>query len=323
MRKKGFTLIELLVVIAIIAMLLAILMPALNKVKQMAMRVICATNIKGLGTAHMVYSGDYEDQYAIQGGRGQHPWQDITQVWHNPATNWQQTTNHPITVGASLYLLVREADVNPKSFVCPASNQEEYDGTNRGAGGSGGPSLDLVELWDFGSKDPTYGTGPGNCVSYAYQMPYGNSTDLGPCKYAASGTSTASFAVMADKNPWQDRKLKKGAGTADTYHDFVSRLGAYWPQNANIPKFQILRANSQPHNRDGQNVLFGDGHTEWAKTSDVGVKHDNIYTPQGGSGNQEEQIRSGFAGANFSFNNDLQPVGSQDSVLVNDDISAP
>ena len=59
MKKKGFTLIELLVVIAIIAMLLAILMPALNKVKKIAMRVVCGTNLKGLGTAQVVYASDW------------------------------------------------------------------------------------------------------------------------------------------------------------------------------------------------------------------------------------------------------------------------
>ncbi len=52
-KKKGFTLIELLVVIAIIAMLLAILMPALGKVKKLAMRLVCGTNLKGMGTAMM------------------------------------------------------------------------------------------------------------------------------------------------------------------------------------------------------------------------------------------------------------------------------
>ena len=321
MRKKGFTLIELLVVIAIIAMLLAILMPALNKVKQMAMRVICATNMKGLGTAHMVYSGDYEDQYVIQGGRGHHPWDITSPAWDKPGKNWQNDTSDTITVGASLYLLVREADVNPKSFVCPASNQQEFEGENNGAAGGGGPSLDLVEMWDFGIELQPFNTGPGNCVSYAYQMPYGDSSNLGPCKYAASGTSTASFAVMADKNPYMDRKLRRGAGNADNYHDFSGRLGAYWT-DSNIAKYEILRANTQPHNRDGQNVLFGDGHSEWTKTSDVGVKHDNIYVPQGGGGNLEEQIRSGQLGGTVGFNNDVQPYGSQDSVLVNDDNNA-
>ena len=45
MKKKGFTLIELLVVLAIIAMLLAILMPALGKVKRLAERLVCGTKL--------------------------------------------------------------------------------------------------------------------------------------------------------------------------------------------------------------------------------------------------------------------------------------
>jgi prepilin-type N-terminal cleavage/methylation domain-containing protein len=319
MRKKGFTLIELLVVIAIIAMLLSILMPALNKVKQMAMRVICGTNMKGLGTAHMVYSSDYEDQYAVQGGKGHHPWADRTNPWDAPGVNWALDTNFTITVGSSLFLLVREADVNPKSFVCPASNQEEYDGTNEGVSGGGPPMLDLVEMWDFGHIDDN-GFGPGNSVSYAYHMPYGDSTDLGAGRYAASGTSTASFAIMADKNPWQDRKLMRGTGSADTYMDYVQRMGPYYSDDAE--KWEVLRANSQAHNREGQNVLFGDGHSEWTKVSDVGVKHDNIYTPQGGSATYpEDPIRGGFGGADFNFNNNLQPETSQDSLLVNDDVN--
>jgi len=67
MKKKGFTLIELLVVIAIIAMLMAILMPALSKVKKIAQRVVCGTNLKGLGTAQTVYANDYDDDYVVQG----------------------------------------------------------------------------------------------------------------------------------------------------------------------------------------------------------------------------------------------------------------
>ena len=86
MRKKGFTLIELLVVISIIAMLLAILMPALSKVKRIAMRVVCATNLKGLGTAQTVYAHDYEDEYTVQGGTGEHDLKDsmADDEWNDP-----------------------------------------------------------------------------------------------------------------------------------------------------------------------------------------------------------------------------------------------
>ena len=47
-RTKGFTLIELLVVISIIAILLAILMPALNRVREQGKRISCMSNLKQL-----------------------------------------------------------------------------------------------------------------------------------------------------------------------------------------------------------------------------------------------------------------------------------
>ena len=57
MRKsKGFTLIELLVVIAIIAVLLAVLFPALRMAKEHAKRMLCATNLRTIGTAVYMYA---------------------------------------------------------------------------------------------------------------------------------------------------------------------------------------------------------------------------------------------------------------------------
>jgi prepilin-type N-terminal cleavage/methylation domain-containing protein/prepilin-type processing-associated H-X9-DG protein len=58
MKNKGFTLVELLVVIAIIALLLSILMPALNKVRAQASLIVCRSNVKQIATGSLLWSND-------------------------------------------------------------------------------------------------------------------------------------------------------------------------------------------------------------------------------------------------------------------------
>ena len=61
-RVRAFTLIELLVVIAIIAVLMGILMPALTMVKAQAKRSVCASNMRGFGTAILTYAADHDEK---------------------------------------------------------------------------------------------------------------------------------------------------------------------------------------------------------------------------------------------------------------------
>jgi len=62
-KRRGFTLVELLVVIAIIALLMAILMPALQRVKEQANEIMCRANLRQYGVAHAMYLDDFDDRY--------------------------------------------------------------------------------------------------------------------------------------------------------------------------------------------------------------------------------------------------------------------
>ena len=70
-KRKGFTLIELLVVIAIIAVLMAILMPALARVREQGKRIVCEHNLKSLTLAWVMYADDNDDKI-VNGAGGFH-----------------------------------------------------------------------------------------------------------------------------------------------------------------------------------------------------------------------------------------------------------
>ena len=63
--KAGFTLVELLVVIAIIALLMAILLPALGRAREMGKRAVCMNQIKQLGIAWTLYCDDNKDKVPV------------------------------------------------------------------------------------------------------------------------------------------------------------------------------------------------------------------------------------------------------------------
>ena len=252
MKRKGFTLVELLVVIAIIAMLMSILMPALAKVKAIAQRLVCGTNLSGIGKAMMLYATDFDDDFPVAGGpeatwgtRGEindcgalDPQSDRFSL---EETAYGRSGMNKVTISCSLYLLVKYEEVQPKQFYCRSD-------VGADAFKSGDADIELAEFWDF------CGHGGRNC-SYSYHMPYFDPT-RNP-GFPLTSTSEPGSPVCADRSPFLDTNVNE-----DILEDYIA--------NPDI-------ATSAPHQHEGQNVLFCDAHVDFLRYPTVGIEEDNIW----------------------------------------------
>jgi len=287
MKKKGFTLVELLVVIAIIALLMGILMPALARVRQIAFRMVCGTNLSGIGKAMLIYANDYDDEMPRSGGRNS--------VWSNQIPAWdavnrfgaygvaQDGSGGTANISSCFYLLVKYAEVTPKSFLCKGdSGVSEFKPSDYNAG-----DRDLIDLWDFGPYVNTTDNPSAHC-SYSYHMPFGT--------YALTTSSEPGMAVAADRNPW----MESPSGAGKEYP------GIYNPDGG---KEAVSYGNAIAHQGDAQNVLFLDIHVGQEKRPFCGINDDNIYTFWDGG----PDIRKGTMPVIGS-----EPQGRLDSLLVHD-----
>ena len=112
--QRGFTLIELLVVIAIIAILAAMLLPALAKAKDKATRIQCLNNCKQVGMATMAYMHDYRDEFPF-GNRVNGPGTGDNSVVD--PTGW------PMLVGEYMGVAKAGTTNQPKVYLCPSEKE--------------------------------------------------------------------------------------------------------------------------------------------------------------------------------------------------------
>jgi prepilin-type N-terminal cleavage/methylation domain-containing protein/prepilin-type processing-associated H-X9-DG protein len=112
----AFTLIELLVVVAIVAVLVAILLPALSQARESAKRVVCLSQLRQLGVAHLLYR-DQHGQFVSRSG----DWD--AQMGSTPY--WPHVWYTACPAGRLYFSLVGSA----KIFFCPSNNEGRSDVT--------------------------------------------------------------------------------------------------------------------------------------------------------------------------------------------------
>jgi hypothetical protein len=225
---------------------------SLTSIGGTAYRLTCGTNLSGIGKAMLIYSNDYDDELPRAAGRNS--------KW-GPTPNYQADTrsaaygltndaNGQASISASFYLLVKYAEVTPKSFICIHDRKAtEFIPAKYGV-----RNKDLTDLWDFGPD-------PSKHCSYSYHIPYS--------PYPLTASSDPAMAVADDRNPWL---ISPGAKPRN--------FNAF---NPNGEREAIKAGNTVFHKQDGQNVLFMDGHSAFEKSSACGLNDDNIYTSWSGS----------------------------------------
>ena len=254
-RRKGFTLVELLVVIAIIALLVSILLPSLQKARELTKRTLCLTNLNGTGKCLALYLTSYDDKY---------PWMDheLAQAGLGFRTGTSKdigprTTNlPPRCITTLIFFFVREGN-DPAMFICPSDTAVKDPSTRHPDTGE--------YYWDFSTySNVSYSIQSVAIVTGKGKLPFNNPKQF----------------YMGDKNPnWNT--LKTGANALTAWKDDMTMAE--------------IRNNMPPnHQGEMFNAMKGDGQASPFRRADVGelvviagpraIAHDVIYTTYGDNG---------------------------------------